>query len=328
MGAHLRIHDRALDCGSHSPLDGRDGPHPRASHALGRVSMRSNSAAIDGKTSSFRHSRCSTSIWCWPELFGFQPRLTGRLFDLPFASWAGVALCTAGLALFLAALVSFGNSFRVGIDADRPDRLVTSGIFGVTRNPIYVAFALMLVGQFLIFPHWLLLVYATVGFWLFHRQVRREEDFLQSHYGEDVFGIPATRPALSLNKPASDFQPRCVLWLYADRAESHGISCAGWWSHLHLVVGHLRSLGAHAGNVLGLLPHAHRQRRALGDVPFPARQEPPPFAPLVLDHSSGRSAFLPATWASGTRPSCTPRPATRLFSAISRRCLSGSSPGC
>ena len=116
--------------------------------------------------------------------FRFPTPAHRQLFDLPFASWAGVALCTAGLALFLAALVSFGNSFRVGIDADRPDRLVTSGIFGVTRNPIYVAFALMLVGQFLIFPHWLLLVYATVGFWLFHRQVRREEDFLQSHYGE------------------------------------------------------------------------------------------------------------------------------------------------
>jgi protein-S-isoprenylcysteine O-methyltransferase Ste14 len=104
-------------------------------------------------------------------------------FHLLLASWAGGVLCAAGLALFLAALISFGNSFRVGIDAEHPDKLVTSGIFAVTRNPIYVAFGLVLVGQFLIFPHWVLLVYATAGFFLLHRQVRREEDFMQSHYG-------------------------------------------------------------------------------------------------------------------------------------------------
>ncbi len=106
-----------------------------------------------------------------------------KMFHLALASWVGVALCMVGLGLFLAALVSFGKSFRVGIDVERPDRLVTSGIFGVTRNPIYIAFGLVLVGQFLIFPHWILLLYAAAGFGLFHRQIRREEDFLQSHYG-------------------------------------------------------------------------------------------------------------------------------------------------
>jgi protein-S-isoprenylcysteine O-methyltransferase Ste14 len=106
-----------------------------------------------------------------------------RLFDLTPARWAGSGLCIAGLTVFLAALFSFGNSFRVGIDTDQPDKLITSGIFGVTRNPIYVAFALVLAGQFLIFPHWVLLAYLIAGFWLLHRQVLREEAFLHSHYG-------------------------------------------------------------------------------------------------------------------------------------------------
>jgi hypothetical protein len=35
-------------------------------------------------------------------------------------SWAGVFLCVLGLLLFFLSVVSFGRSFRVGIDTDHP----------------------------------------------------------------------------------------------------------------------------------------------------------------------------------------------------------------
>ena len=82
-------------------------------------------------------------------------------------------------------LISFGQSFRVGIDADHPDTLVTSGIFAISRNPIYVAFACVLIGQFLIFSNWMLLAYLGAAVWLFHRQVLREEGYLERHYGRE-----------------------------------------------------------------------------------------------------------------------------------------------
>jgi len=90
-----------------------------------------------------------------------------------------------GLALLLWTLVSFGRSFRVGIDQDRPDRLITTGSFAISRNPIYVAFAIILLGQFLIFPNFILLIYLVAAVWLFHRQVLREEAFLKQHYGQE-----------------------------------------------------------------------------------------------------------------------------------------------
>ena len=108
-----------------------------------------------------------------------------EFFGSDILAWLGVLLCAAGLLLLLWSLISFGRSFRVGIDADHPGGLVTSGAFAVSRNPIYTAFALILVGQFLVFPHWLLLVYLLAGFWLLNRQSRREEAFLQSHYGDE-----------------------------------------------------------------------------------------------------------------------------------------------
>jgi protein-S-isoprenylcysteine O-methyltransferase Ste14 len=108
-----------------------------------------------------------------------------RFFHSPLGSWIGVGLCFGGVLMLLASLVSFGRSFRVGIDVDHPDKLVTTGVFAFSRNPIYVGFALVLLGQFLVFPNWIPLAYLVAGLWLLHRQVLREESFMRTHYGRE-----------------------------------------------------------------------------------------------------------------------------------------------
>jgi protein-S-isoprenylcysteine O-methyltransferase Ste14 len=109
---------------------------------------------------------------------------TQEFFHSETTSWAGVLLCLMGLLLLLWSIISFRQSFRVGIDTDHPDGLITDGIFAFSRNPIYVAFALVLIGEFFIFSNWITLIYVGAGAWLFHRQVLREEDYLHRHYGE------------------------------------------------------------------------------------------------------------------------------------------------
>jgi protein-S-isoprenylcysteine O-methyltransferase Ste14 len=108
-----------------------------------------------------------------------------EFFHSAIIAWIGVLLCLVGLLLLLWSLISFGKSFRVGIDTDRPDQLVTTGILAFTRNPIYVAFWIVLVGQLLVFPNWILLVYVGAATWLFHRQVLREEEYLKVRYGQE-----------------------------------------------------------------------------------------------------------------------------------------------
>lgn len=116
--------------------------------------------------------------------FHWQKLTDHRFFESEPLGWIGVALCGAALTLLLWSLISFGRSFRVGIDRQRPDALVTTGAFALSRNPIYVAFACVLVGEFLLVSSWIRLLYLIGGMLLLHRQVIREEQYLSAKYGD------------------------------------------------------------------------------------------------------------------------------------------------
>lgn len=119
------------------------------------------------------------AVFGWPGISGPD------MFDIPFLAYIGLMSCVLGLGLFLWGLVSFGTSFRVGIDDEDPGGLVTTGAFGFSRNPLYMAFAMELTGFFLVFPRVLFLIGLLGGFWLLDRQIMREEEFLKAHYGEE-----------------------------------------------------------------------------------------------------------------------------------------------
>ena len=105
------------------------------------------------------------------------------LWESNIISWIGLVLCIISNVGFILTLVSFGNSFRVGIDESNPDKLITTGMFSISRNPIYVCFLMFFAGLFLIHCN-IVIAIATILFSLvIHRQVLREERFLKSHYG-------------------------------------------------------------------------------------------------------------------------------------------------
>ena len=110
---------------------------------------------------------------------------THQFFSSEIVGWSGVLLCLIGLILFFLSIKSFGPSFRVGIDTEHPDQLITSGVFAISRNPIYVGFWIVLLGQFLVFPNWILLIYLGAATLLFHRQTLLEEEFMLEYYGQE-----------------------------------------------------------------------------------------------------------------------------------------------
>ena len=99
--------------------------------------------------------------------------------------WVGLFLCVVAVTGFAITLSNFGDSFRVGIDENTSDKLVTNGMFAFSRNPIYVCFLMFFTGMFLIHRN-IVIAAAVILFALaIHRQVLREEKFLVSHYGDE-----------------------------------------------------------------------------------------------------------------------------------------------
>jgi protein-S-isoprenylcysteine O-methyltransferase Ste14 len=119
----------------------------------------------------------------------FNDRLFLTLFDKQLLDWRfakliGVALLTCSLVIFILALVSFGNSWRVGIDERTPGELVSRGIFAVSRNPIFLSLVLYASGTFLINGRMILLLFTLMMAVGGHYQILQEEKFLLRRHGK------------------------------------------------------------------------------------------------------------------------------------------------
>ncbi len=114
-----------------------------------------------------------------------------RLFDHLLEKTVGATLIAIGFAVFIWAFISFGRSWRVGFDRTTPGKLVTTGIFAFSRNPIYLFLDLWFVGVFLIYGRLSFLIFAVLAIVHVHFQILREEKFLVGLYGKEYQGYRA-----------------------------------------------------------------------------------------------------------------------------------------
>ncbi len=98
---------------------------------------------------------------------------------------------TAGLFLLITTFLwisvsqsKMGKAWRIGIDMDNQNNLVTQGVFSLSRNPIFLGIKLNALGFFLVLPNALSLAIFIVGSLLIDIQVRLEEDYLTDKYGD------------------------------------------------------------------------------------------------------------------------------------------------
>jgi protein-S-isoprenylcysteine O-methyltransferase Ste14 len=96
---------------------------------------------------------------------------------------AGLALAVAGQALTVVARSEMGRRWRVGIPDEAPDALVTTGLFGLSRNPVFLGMLAMAAGLAVAVPSPTVIACALAVWIACEVQVRDEERFLERSFG-------------------------------------------------------------------------------------------------------------------------------------------------
>ena len=109
----------------------------------------------------------------------------GRIWSGAGFGWIGLAVVLAGLALMLAAVLTMVKARTTFIPRRDPTALVTTGVFGLSRNPIYLGDALVLFGAILYWGAWIALPLVPAFMILITRRyIREEESRLRLGFGQ------------------------------------------------------------------------------------------------------------------------------------------------
>jgi len=105
---------------------------------------------------------------------------------IPALSYLGIAVDAVCLWLFYRTHRDLGQNWSVSLDLRERHTLVTTGVYGLVRHPMYSAFWLMALAQVLLLPNWIAGPAGLVGFGiLFFGRVRREEGMMIAAFGDD-----------------------------------------------------------------------------------------------------------------------------------------------
>lgn len=99
--------------------------------------------------------------------------------------WAqvlGLCLILLALVITVTAQAQMGRSWRMCVDENRTE-LVTSGLFSISRNPIYSGSNILLVGMVLLSPSPWTVCLGIMGYLLVSLQTRLEEGHLITLHG-------------------------------------------------------------------------------------------------------------------------------------------------
>lgn len=102
---------------------------------------------------------------------------------------AGTLLIVSGLVLIFWAMLTFLNAQTAILPMKAASRLVETGPFRISRNPMYTGLSLVYLGAMLLLNWaWALVMFPLVIFALYHLVIKREERYLLSAFGEDYRG--------------------------------------------------------------------------------------------------------------------------------------------
>lgn len=129
------------------------------------------------------------ALWMPVDQFGPLPWLDHAVVRI-----AGIVLMVGSLILIVVAQAQMGRSWRIGIDTGRATSLVQTGVFSLSRNPIFLSMRVNLLGLLLLWPNAATLAGLLLGEVLMQVQVRLEEDHLGRILGAEYTSYRSRTP--------------------------------------------------------------------------------------------------------------------------------------
>ena len=101
-----------------------------------------------------------------------------------FIKWTGLIAGHLSLIGIMIAQHQMKLSWRIGIDYENKTKLVTTGLFAWSRNPIFLFLLIALLGLFMVLPNAITFAVLISAYLVIQVQIRIEEEFLERQHGQ------------------------------------------------------------------------------------------------------------------------------------------------
>lgn len=96
----------------------------------------------------------------------------------PAVSYFGLFMFALSIIMGWLFSAQLRESWRVGVHDNQRTELIQSGIYKYVRNPYFLSYFIMFIGQFLVRPSFVMAVLIAITIAIFHRMILKEEAYL------------------------------------------------------------------------------------------------------------------------------------------------------
>lgn len=99
--------------------------------------------------------------------------------------YIGLLISAFGDIIFLISVITMKNSWRVGIYKNDKTKLITNGIYKISRNPAFLGFDLMYIGVTLLYSNPFIIIFSLFVITMLHLQILEEEKYLEKSFKDE-----------------------------------------------------------------------------------------------------------------------------------------------
>ena len=101
-----------------------------------------------------------------------------------YLQWVAVLLLLLAITIEAIAFLRLGESTKFGLP-EKESTLITRGIYSISRNPMYLAFAMICLASSIFNPNIINVVSSIIGIAIHHKIILAEEKFLKANCSKD-----------------------------------------------------------------------------------------------------------------------------------------------